>query len=113
MRRACLPFFWQSLHAASALSDTLSLPVFWLSCGCCSSFAYGRVVDATASVSSPPYDSGGGFFSFFPPRRCCRGLFPQQILLSFLFGKAKKRQTPFLPTSKKKQHPHLQSLLTL
>src|SRR6266550_7663046 len=65
MRRACLPFSWQSLHAAVARSDRLLPVASWLSCDCCSSFAYEIQHDGAALASAQLCDNDVG------SQQCC------------------------------------------
>ena len=65
MRRACLPFCGQSLHAAIGLSDALLPVVSWLSYGCYCSFACVMRRAATALSVVRFYDNAGACLECF------------------------------------------------
>src|SRR5438876_8856569 len=65
MRRACLPFCGQSLHAAVGLGDALSPGVSWLSCDWLTSSACVILDAATVSTSVRLCDTDEGCL------RCC------------------------------------------
>src|SRR6266480_2381041 len=98
MRRACLPFSWQSLHAAVALSDRLVLTVSWLSCDCCSSCACGKRVGATASISVQLCDTGEGSQPSCPRSPYSRMPALHQSLLACLLERVRSPELPSLRT---------------
>src|SRR5260370_493537 len=99
MRQACLPFSWQSLHAAVARADALLPVASWLSCGSCSSFACERADAASVSTSSQLDGSGEGCLPCFPPSRYRTLLVRHQYLLACLYADARYHALPLPQTA--------------